>query len=266
MSASNAITILLVHGAWHGPWCWKDQIPELQKIGYEVETVHLPSTHSIAGKTQFDDADAVRALLETLVSAGKRVVVVAHSYGGPIGSAAIIGLSEQERAAKSLPGGVVGLIALCAFIFPGGMDQGAVIRQMNGLPYVIWDSPSEGLFLPKDPRAMFYPPDVPQDRVEWAVAQLQPQSTAANMGIVPPQAWQDDAAHYAHRLGYIACTEDNVIPLETQMAMVDGAGGKEGWIVRELKGASHSPFLSRPQEVAAAVHELVEQFQKSAKD
>ncbi|OAR00468.1 hypothetical protein LLEC1_05558, partial [Akanthomyces lecanii] len=133
MPASNQITIVLLHGAWHGPWCWKDQIPELHKLGYAVETIHLPCTHGVAGKTQFDDADAARSLLETLVSAGKRVVVVAHSYAGPIGNAAIIGLSERERAAKSLPGGVVGLIALCAFLFPGGMDQGAVIRGLGGL-------------------------------------------------------------------------------------------------------------------------------------
>lgn len=263
MSASNPITILLLHGAWHGPWCWKDQIPELQKLGYAVETIHLPCTHGVAGKTQFDDADAARSLLETLVSTGKRVVVVAHSYAGPIGSAAIIGLSEQERAAKSLPGGVVGLVALCAFLFPGGMDQGAVIRELGGLPYVVWDSPSEGLFVPKDSRNLFFPPDVPQDRIDWALPQLVPQSMAASMGIVPPQVWQEDAGHYADKLGYIFCTDDTAVPFEQQKAMVEGAGGKDKWTTRELQGSSHSPFFSRPHEVASVVHEMIQQFHKS---
>lgn len=263
MSASNPITILLLHGAWHGPWCWKYQTPALQKLGYAVETIHLPCTHGVAGVTQSDDAHAVRSLLETLVSAGKRVAVVAHSYAGSIGSAAIIGLSEQERAAKSLPGGVVGLIALCAFLFPGGMDKGAVIKKMGGLSYVDWDSPSEGLFVTKDPRSLFFAPDVPQDRIDWAVPQLLPQSMVANTGIVPPQAWQEDADNYAGKWGYIFCTDDTTVPLKQQKAMVEGAGGEDKWITRELQGSSHSPFLSRPDEVAAAVHEIVQQFHKS---
>ncbi|KAM3535376.1 hypothetical protein MY4038_001430 [Beauveria bassiana] len=263
MSPTEAVTIVLVHGAWHGPWCWKHQIPELQKFGYQVETIHLPSAQGIAGKTQYDDANAVRVLLETLLSAGKRVVVVGHSYAGPIGCAAMIGLSEQERAGKQLAGGVLGLLALCAFLFPGGMDQGAEIRRMNGLPYVVWDSPSDGLFVPKDPQSMFFPPDVPQDRADWAIPQLRPQSMAANMGIVPPQAWQEDADHYAGKLGYIVCTDDNLVSFENQMAFVDGAGGRDKWTVRELRGSSHSPFLSRPQEVASVVHEMIGQFSES---
>lgn len=260
MSSNNKITVLLLHGAWHGPWCWKDQIPELQMIGYDVETIHLPFTHGVAGKTQFDDVKAVRSLLETLLSTGKRVIVVAHSFGGPIGSAAIIGLSERERASSNLTGGVVGLIDLCAYIFPGGMDLGAVIEKMGGLPYVTWDSPSPGLFTPKDPRSMFFPPDVPEELIDWAVPQLLPQSMAANTGIVPPQAWQEDAKHYAHKLGYIMCTEDCILRLDEQKAMIEGAGGKDKWIIRELKGSGHSPFLSRPREVASAVHEIVQQF------
>ncbi|KAJ6788693.1 hypothetical protein PWT90_02415 [Aphanocladium album] len=264
MSSSNPISILLIHGAWHGAWCWKHQIPELEKLGYGVETVHLPSAQGIAGKTQFDDADAVRAVLAALLAAGKRVLVVAHSYGGPIGSAAVIGLSEHERAAKNLPGGVIGYIALCAFIFPGGMDQGAAIEANGGLPYVRWDSPSQGLFEPKDPRNMFFPPDVPEERIDWAVAQLSPQSTAANTGFVPPQMWQDDVEHYHKKLGYIKCTDDVVVPVESQKAMIDAAGGDERWITRELQGAGHSPFLSRPAEVASVIHELVQQFDKPA--
>ncbi|KAJ3496715.1 hypothetical protein NLG97_g2452 [Lecanicillium saksenae] len=263
MSSTDSISILLIHGAWHGPWCWKHQIPELEKIGYTTETVHLPSTHGIAGKTQFDDSNAVRSVLQTLLAAGKRVVVVAHSYGGPIGSAAIIGLSERERSAKNLPGGVIGYIALCAFIFPGGMDQGAAIDAQGGLPYVSWDAPSRGLFVPKDPRSMFFPPDVPQDRVDWAVPQLSPQSSAANTGIVPPQMWQDDVENYTGKLGYIICTDDVVVPVESQKAMIDGAGAAGRWITRELQGAGHSPFLSRPHEVASVVHELAQQFMQT---
>jgi pimeloyl-ACP methyl ester carboxylesterase len=259
MSEKPKTTLLLVHGAWHSSWCWKFQIPELEALGYSVETVDLPCTSGIPGKTQFDDAEALKSSLEALLAADKRVVVVAHSYGGPIGSAAIVGQSKAERAAKNLPGEVLGMIALCAFIFPGGMDQGAVIESLGGLPYVDWDTPSKGLFLAKDPGSMLFPPDVPEERAKWALSQLRPQSMAANMGIVPPQAWQMDS--FSGSFGYIKATGDVIIPIADQDNMIKGAGGSDKWTTRSLKGSSHSPFLSRPVEVANAVDSLVKEFE-----
>ncbi|KAJ9484163.1 hypothetical protein VN97_g9218 [Penicillium thymicola] len=249
MSSIIKPTILLVHGAWHGSWCWKFQIPALEALGYPVEVVDLPCVSGVPGTTQFDDVDHVRSVVESQTSMGKRVVILAHSYGGPIASAAIKGLSDK---------GVLGMIALCAFILPGDMDVGAAIRDIGGLPYVAWDVPSEGLFQPKDPRSLFFPPDVPADLVDWAVPQIRPQSIAANMGILPPQGWQDDS--YTGRLGYIRCTDDVAIPIKQQDAMVEGAGGQGKWVVRTLEGSGHSPFLSRPHEVAAALEEIVDAF------
>ncbi|CAI7642915.1 unnamed protein product [Penicillium palitans] len=250
MSSMTKPTIILVHGAWHGSWCWKFQISALEALGYAVEAVDLPCVSGIPGTTQFDDADHVRSVVESQISMSKRVIVLAHSYGGPIASAAIQGLSDK---------GVLGMIALSAFIFPGGMDQGTAIRDIGGLPYAMWDVPSEGLFQTKDPQSLFFPPDVSADLVDWAVPQLRPQSMAANMGIVPPQSWEDDS--YTGRLGYIRCTGDVVIPIGQQDAMVEGAGGQGKWVVRTLEGSGHSPFLSRPREVAAALEEIVNAFE-----
>ncbi|KAJ5472246.1 hypothetical protein N7530_006247 [Penicillium desertorum] len=245
MSSTTKPTIVLVHGAWHGSWCWRFQIPALEALGYAVEAVDLPCVSGVAGTTQFDDAAHNHRHLWVNASSS-----LAHSYAGPIASAAIKGLSEK---------GVLGMVALCAYMFPGGMDQGAVIRDIGDLPYVTWNMPSEGLFQTKDPRSLFFPPDVPAERVDWAVSQLRPQSMAANMGIVPPQAWQDDS--YIGRLGYIRCTADVVIPIEQQDGMVLGAGGQENWVVRTLEGSGHSPFLSRPHEVAVALDEIVNAFE-----
>jgi pimeloyl-ACP methyl ester carboxylesterase len=253
MSITDKVTIVLVHGAWHGSWCWKFQIPMLEALGYAVENVDLPCTSGVAGTTQFDDAAHVRSVVESLLDKGKRVVVLAHSYGGPIGSAALTGLSGKSN------GLLLGLIALSAYILPSGMDQGAVIRSIGGLPYVSWDTPSEGLFIAKDPTSLLFKPDVPADRIAWALTQLRPQSMAANMGIVPPQVWQDST--YTGQLGYIRCTADVIIPLEQQDSMIKEAGGEGKWLVRTLEGSGHSPFLSRPDQVAATVDEIIKQFE-----
>ena len=54
-------TFALVHGAWHGAWCWERLTPELEALGHRVITLDLRSDDSSAS---FDDyADAVCAAL-----------------------------------------------------------------------------------------------------------------------------------------------------------------------------------------------------------
>ncbi|KAH7487163.1 hypothetical protein FOMA001_g5087 [Fusarium oxysporum f. sp. matthiolae] len=82
---------------------------------------------------------------------------------------------------------------------------------------------------------------------------------AANMGIVPPQAWQEES--YKGRLAYIKATEDAVIPLSDQESMIVSSGGSEAWSTRVLEGSGHSPQISRPRKVAQAVDSLIQDFQ-----
>src|ERR1700754_2486786 len=58
-------TLLLVHGSWHGPWCWEGLTPELDRLGLPSATVALPScgTDPAALGTVADDAAAVEAAI-----------------------------------------------------------------------------------------------------------------------------------------------------------------------------------------------------------
>ncbi len=40
-------TFVLVHGAWHGGWCWEKVVPLLEKAGHEVVVVDLPGPGTI---------------------------------------------------------------------------------------------------------------------------------------------------------------------------------------------------------------------------
>lgn len=77
--------LLLVHGAWHGAWCWEDGFaPYLREQGHEVKTLNLPG-HGQAGADKIpwysiaDYVDAVQAKLESI---GRPTVVLGHSLGG----------------------------------------------------------------------------------------------------------------------------------------------------------------------------------------
>jgi len=70
-------TFALVHGAWHGAWCWEQLTPLLRQAGHDVVTMDLPNED---GTATFDTyADVVCAALD---SRGDDVVLVGHSYNG----------------------------------------------------------------------------------------------------------------------------------------------------------------------------------------
>lgn len=86
MTASAAkSTILLVHGAWHGAWCWEDAFaPHLRKLGFAVETLDLPG-HGQPGKARlpwYSISDYVTAIETRLKQIGSPSIVVGHSMGG----------------------------------------------------------------------------------------------------------------------------------------------------------------------------------------
>jgi pimeloyl-ACP methyl ester carboxylesterase len=78
-------TFVLVHGAWHGGWCWRRVADLLEKQGQKVYTPTLTGlgerSHLMSAKIDLDThiADIVNVVKwEDL----KGVCLVAHSYGG----------------------------------------------------------------------------------------------------------------------------------------------------------------------------------------
>ena len=71
-------TLALVHGAWHGAWCWEQLTPELEALGHRVIAMDLPCDD---GAATFDDyADVVCDAVAGVP--GKDLLLVAHSLGG----------------------------------------------------------------------------------------------------------------------------------------------------------------------------------------
>jgi pimeloyl-ACP methyl ester carboxylesterase len=108
-------TFVLVHGAWHGSWCWKRVRPALQALGHEVftptltgigERSHLLSPH-VNLDTHIDD---VVNLIKWEDLA--RVVLCGHSYAGAVISGVVDRIPERIGA----------LIYLDAFILEDGQS------------------------------------------------------------------------------------------------------------------------------------------------
>ena len=72
----------------------------------------------------------------------------------------------------------------------------------------------------------------------------------------PPSAWAEPA--YAGKLAYLKCTQDVAIPPFVQEHFMEKSEAK--WITRNID-SSHSPFASRPHEVAKILVDWAETFQ-----
>src|SRR4029077_15910029 len=70
-------TFALVHGAWHGGWCWDRLIPALEARGHHAVAVDLPTEDWSAGCAEY-----AAIALDALRGADEDVVVVGHSLAG----------------------------------------------------------------------------------------------------------------------------------------------------------------------------------------
>ncbi len=216
--------IVLVHGAWHGSWCWGGVRPLLEARGLTVRTVDLPSVDAEPGDEAglSGDAAAVAAVLD---AAEAPVLLVGHSYGGMVVSEAAAGRDDVAR-----------LVYLCAFMPPPGSS----LEDLTGGRPAPWIRLVEdGRTLPdlELMRDVFYG-DCDDETAASAIAQLRPMPPAPFVEPVRQPAWQ------AIPSTYVVCTLDRAIPVELQRRFATQAEES-----LELE-ASHSPFFSQPQAVA----------------
>ena len=79
--------IVLVHGAWHGAWCWERLVPLLGNAGHCATTPTLTGSGDRAGELSQDVTLArhVDDIVATLDKADMHeVILVGHSYSGMV--------------------------------------------------------------------------------------------------------------------------------------------------------------------------------------
>ncbi len=98
--------VVLVHGSWHGAWCWRDLTPRLQALGHRVVTLGLPGhgddqtpPHAVTLQSY---ADRVGAALDEF---NEPALLVGHSMGGIAISQAAEQHPHGEGAARAVEAG-----------------------------------------------------------------------------------------------------------------------------------------------------------------
>lgn len=232
---------VLVHGAWHGAWCWYKVLPLLERAGHQAIAIDLPSLGKdrtpLAAATLASYADAV---CEALAAQSEPAILVGHSMGG-------IAISQ---AAERQPEGIEKLVYLTAFLLRDGETLIGAASQsptrVAGLTVRSADRLSTMVNLEMI-REVFYAQCADED-VALAALLLQPQAmapmataqslTAARFGRVPRV--------------YIECLRDRVIPPVLQRAMYEASPCEKVLSI----DTDHSAFFSRPGELASHLANL----------
>src|ERR1700758_2577633 len=84
---------VLIHGGFHGAWCWERTIPELARLGHAAIAIDLPG-HGARRDERSTLADRRDAILEVLAPGD---VLVGHSGGGY--DISLAAAAAPERAA-----------------------------------------------------------------------------------------------------------------------------------------------------------------------
>ncbi len=227
---------VLVHGAWHGAWCWDKVVPLLEAEGHSVTAVDLPGhgddATPLAGLTQ---AEYGRRVVDAVEAAGEPVILAGHSMGG----------MAITQAAEYVPDKIAALVYVCAFL-PGPGDSLMTLADNDPgaqvIPNLVVDE-AAGLceVAPAARVVCFYEECDPADAAA-ASERLGPESLAA---FAAPVAVTEERAGSVRRI-YVECVRDHAISITKQ---------REMWGARpcervETIDTDHSPFLSRPEELA----------------
>ena len=207
-------TFLLIHGAWHGGWCWGRLVAELEARGHAAHAPDLPghgTDPAEAALVTFEDY--VTRVTNTLRALPEPAVLVGHSMGGmPI-----------SAAAESLPDRVRALVYLCAFLPRDGeslMDvEGRNPR--STVPGAAEPDPSGTLLtIPAERHRELFYGDLDEATMADAQERLTPQP-AAPFG-APVSLGEAFAGVPKH---YVECTRDGAISIELQRDMAGATPG-----------------------------------------
>ena len=229
-------TFVLVHGAWHGGWCWSAVAAILRSRGHIVltptqtglgERRHLMSK-AITLDTFIEDVTNVIDF-ERL----KDIVLVGHSFGGNT----ISGVADRMRDR------VRQLIYLDSLIIEGGQSPFSILPDDVVASRLKLAEPSGGVSIPAPPGAAFGIVDPALAKMVEARLTPHPVGTyQSTLNIKGPVGNGLPAT-------YIACTDPVYAPLQSSRDWVKTKGAARGMTMTEL-ATGHDAMVTAPQALA----------------
>jgi pimeloyl-ACP methyl ester carboxylesterase len=232
---------VLVHGAYHGGWCWDRLAPVLRARGADVVAPDLPGH----GADRTPSADLTLSLYadhiaDVVKQAGGAVTLVGHSMAGAV----------IAEAAERIPDRLSRLVYLTAYM-PGPGESIVDWARRDGdtkarADKVLFDG-TPCLAVDRATTWDAFYQDASEDDLDWVFPQLRPEPVAVfrqalvltpeNFGRVPRD--------------YISCRQDLAITPDLQDSMRDALPARRTWDL----DCGHSPFVVCPDLLADVLFE-----------
>lgn len=215
----------LIHGGGHGGWCWEQLIPELEQRGHRAVAPDLPFEDETAGAREWARTvvDAIDA-----AAASDDVIAVGHSMGG-----LCLPVVASMRPVRRM-------VFLGALVPAPGRSHGEYLAEHPDA--VVFDadlgSPGPSGLSWESARAGFYA-DCDEDVARRAYDRLRPTPLVVFTEPCPIEIWPDVPATS------IVMRDDRAVGPAWSRRTAAAIGAE----LVELEG-SHSPFFSRPGELA----------------
>lgn len=232
-------TIVLVHGSWHGGWCWKKLLPYLREQHHEIyaptltglgERNHLATNDTNLSTHVMDITNLL--FYEDLTE----VYLIGHSYGGAV----ISGVAEK------VPNKIKRLVYLDACI---PQNNQSIFDIMPGLEAVFKKRTqiSQGkdwLVEPFDPKNWGI---IKEDDLQWIKSRLSPMPIHTHDE--PIDIPNFEKSHISK--SYIRCSEF----VDTK-SFARVAKGDKNWDYHEIK-SGHDVMVIHPEQLAKIISSLL---------
>lgn len=229
---SDKPTIVLVHGAFADASSWNGVIARLERDGFNV----IAAANPLRGVAS--DATAIAAIAQA--TAGP-VVLVGHSYGGPV-------ITEAANSATNIKA----LVYVAGFLPERGESSSTLSVKFPGstLGEALTPLPLPGggqdLYIQPAKFHAQFAADLPAAEARLMAATQRPISQAALAEPSGAAAWKRLPSYVVYG------SADRNIPAAVQTFMAARAQAKKTVV---LNGASHALMISHPDKVAALIED-----------
>ena len=222
-------TVVLVHAAWADGSSWNKVVPPLQRLGLNVVSAQIPLT------SLTDDVVAVQRLLGRV---GGPVVLVAHSYGGAVITAAASGLSRVKA-----------LVFIAAIVPDEGETVGQLFHRAEPHPKAPQLVPDENglLWMSAEEFANAVAPDATSEEIAFMTATQKPIALKCLGEPMTKPSWRKKPSWY------MVAERDRMISPVTQRFMAERMKAHI-----DSQAADHTPLTSAPESVVRLIMEAVE--------